>query len=393
MTTRLLALGLALTLLATAGPAAAADRLKVGFIATFSGPIGLIGQHLYDGFVLGVDHAGGKLGGLATEVVKEDDQLKPDVGLQAARKLLERDRVDLVVGTIFSNVMMAIYRPIVDSRTFLISPNAGPSPIAGAQCSPWFFSASWQNDGAHEAMGKHVSDKGFKRVYLMAPNYQAGKDALSGFKRFYKAGQVVGEVYTTINQPDYSAELAQLRAARPEALYVFYPGGMGVNFVKQYAQAGLMKEIPLFSAFTVEGTTLDAMGEAAVGAFGTAFWTPDLRNPANERFVTEFEKKYRYTPSLYAAQAYDAAQLIDGAVRAVGGRIEDKDALRSAFRKADFKSVRGAPLKYNNNHFPIQTFYLYEVVKDGAGKLRLENRGPVLPNHADPYARECPMKW
>jgi len=389
MFTRVLVLALTTVLLAA--PAGAADRVKVGFIATFSGPIGQIGQHMYDGFTLGVEHAGGKLGGLATEVIKEDDQLKPDVGLQVAQKLLEKDKADFIVGTIFSNVMMAIYKPIVDSKTFLIGSNAGPSPIAGAQCSPYFFSASWQNDGPHEAMGKYVQDKGFKRVYIMAPNYQAGKDALAGFKRYFK-GEVVGEVYTTINQPDYSAELAQLRAAKPEAIFVFYPGGMGVNFVKQYAQAGLLKEIPFFSAFTVDSVTLGAIGDAAVGTYGTAFWNTELKNPVNEKFVAEFEKKYKYAPSNYSAQSYDAALMLDAAIKAVNGKIDDKDGLRAAFRKADFKSVRGS-FKYNSNNFPIQSFYLHQAVKDASGKLKLENRGVVFQNHADPYAKDCPMKW
>jgi len=372
-----------------ASPAAAAEKVKVGFIATFSGPIGQIGQHMIDAFMLGIDHSGGKLGGLPADVIKEDDQLKPDVGLQVAKKLIEKDRVDFVVGTIFSNVMMAIYKPIVDSRTFLIGSNAGPSPIAGAQCSPWFFSVSWQNDGAHEAMGKHVQDKGYKRVYLMAPNYQAGKDALAGFKRYFK-GEVVGEVYTAINQPDYSAELAQLRAVRPDALYTFHPGGMGVNFVKQYAQAGLLTEVPFFSAFTIDETTIKAQGEAAVGTFGTAFWNSDLKNPANERFVAEFKKKYGYPPSTYSAQSYDAALLLDSAIKAVHGKLEDKDGLRAAFRKADFRSVRGG-FKYNSNHFPIQNFYLHQVVKDPSGDLRLADRGLVFANHADVYAKECRM--
>jgi branched-chain amino acid transport system substrate-binding protein len=387
---RLLALVSALVLCAT--PALAAEKLKLGYVATFSGPAGVIGQHGWDGFLLGVEHLGGKLGGLAPEIVKEDDQLKPDVGLQIARKLIEKDRVDLVVGTVFSNVMMAIYKPIVDSKTFLVSHNAGPSPIAGAQCSPFFFSASWQNDGAHEAMGKHVNDKGFKRVYIMAPNYQAGKDALAGFKRYYKAGEVIGEVYTTLNQPDYSAELSQLRAARPDAVYVFYPGGMGVNFVKQYAQAGLIKEIPLFSAFTFDETTLKGQGDAALGAYGTAFWNPGLDNPASKRFVADFEKKYGYTPSNFSAQSYDAALLIDAAVKGAKGKLDDKDALRAAFRRAEFKSVRGA-FRYNNTHVPIQNFYLQQVAKDASGRLRIENRGVVFENHADAYAKDCPMKW
>lgn len=389
MITRIVTLAAALTVLAS--PALAAEKVKLGYIATFSGPAGIIGQHSFDGFMLGVEHAGGKLGGLPTEVIKEDDQLKPDVGLQVAKKLLEKERVDFVVGTIFSNVLMAIYKPVVESKTFLITPNAGPSPIAGAQCSPWLFSSSWENASPHETMGKYVNDKGYKRVYLIAPNYQAGKDALTGFKRYYK-GEVVAEVYTTLNQPDYSAELAQIRAAKPDALYAFEPGGMGVNFVKQYAQAGLLKEIPFFSAFTVDETTLKAQGDAAVGTYGSSFWTADLKNPANERFVADFEKKYGYTPSNFSAQAYDAALLIDSGIRAVKGNLEDKDGLRAAFRKADFKSVRG-PFRYNHNHFPIQNFYLQQAVRDAAGKVRLVNRGLVFKDHADAYAQDCPMKW
>ena len=375
-----------------AAPAGAAEKVKVGFIATFTGPLGVAGQHMIDSFMLGVDHVGGRLGGLATEVIKEDDQLKPDVGLQAAQKLIEKDKVDFVVATIFSNVMMALYKPVVDSKTFLIGSNAGPSPIAGAQCSPWFFSASWQNDGPHEAMGKHVNDKGFKRVYIMAPNYQAGKDALAGFKRYFK-GEVVGEVYTTINQPDYSAELSQLKAAKPDAVYVFYPGGMGITYVKQYSQAGLIKEIPLFSAFTVDETTLKAQGDAALGTYGTAFWNPGLKNPVNERYVSGMEKKYGYTPSTYGAQSYDAALMIDAAIKGVKGNLADKEGLRAAFRKADFKSVRGA-FRYNHNNFPIQNFYLQQVGKDPAsGKLRIEDRGLVFKDHTDAYAKDCPMKW
>ncbi|MBI3516840.1 MAG: ABC transporter substrate-binding protein [Proteobacteria bacterium] len=375
---------------AVAATPVAAQTVKIGFIATFSGPGGTIGTHLYDGFMLGIEHAGGKLGGLTPEVIKEDDQLKPDVGLQAAQKLLQRDKVNFISGVIFSNVMMAIYKPVIESQTFLISSNAGPSPIAGAQCSPYFFSTSWQNDDPHAAMGKHLQDKGIKRLYLMAPNYQAGKDALTGVKRMFK-GEIVDEIYTTVNQPDYSAEIAALRAAKPEALYVFYPGGMGINFVKQYAQAGLVKALPLYSAFTTDSTTVDAQGDAAIGTFGTAFWTVDLKNPANQKFVADFRKKHNYEPSTYSAQAYDSAQLIDAALKATGGKLDNKDALRDALRKADFKSIRG-PFKFNNNQFPIQSYYLYETVRED-GKLRQLGRGTVLTDHADVYAKDCPMKW
>jgi len=373
-----------------ATPAAAQQKLKIGFMATFSGPAGALGTDLYDGFMLGIANSGGKLGGLAVEVLKDDDQLKPDVGLQIARKYIDRDKVDIVTGVVFSNVLMAIYKPIIDSKTFLISANAGPSPTAGAQCSPFYFATSWQNDTNHEAMGKYVNDKGFKTVYLMAPNYQAGKDALSGFKRYFK-GQVIEEVYTTVNQPDYSAEIAQLRAANPQAMYAFYPGGMGVNFVKQYSQAGLIDKVPMYSAFTVDSSTLPAIGDAAVGTFQTMYWNHDFTNPENQKFVADFRSKYGRLPSSYAAQAYDAALLIDSAVRKVGGKVQDKDAFRAALKAADFKSTRG-PFKFNTNGYPVQDYYLLETVKGADGKPIQITRAKVFENHGDPYAKDCPLK-
>ncbi|MBM3600007.1 MAG: ABC transporter substrate-binding protein [Alphaproteobacteria bacterium] len=378
----------ALTLLAV--PAAAQNKVKIGFIATMSGPAGAIGKDMEDGFRLGIEHAGGKLGGLEPEVIIGDDQLKPEVGVQLVDKMLNRDKVDMVAGIVFSNVMMAAYKPIVDSKTFLVSTNAGPSPIAGAQCSPYYFSTSWQNDQAHEAMGKYMQDKGYKKAYLMAPNYQAGKDALEGVKRYFK-GQVVGEVYTTVNQPDYSAEIAQAAASGADALYVFYPGGMGINFVKQYAQAGLKSKLPLHSAFTVDTTTLPAQGDAALGLLGTAFWTDGLDNPVNKKFVDDFVKKHNRVPSTYAAQSYDGALLINAALTQTKGNLADKDALRAAFKKADFKSVRGN-FRFNTNQHPIQNFYLFEVVKRPDGKLGTGFKATVFTDHADAYAKDCPMK-
>lgn len=380
----------AVAVLASGAPALAQGGLKVGFVATFSGPNAALGEHLYQGFMVGLDHAGGKLGGLPTEIIKEDDQLKPDIGVQVVRKLIERDKVDVVTGVVFSNVMMAIHKPLTELKTPMISANAGPSPIAGKLCSPYFFAASWQNDQSHEAVGQHLQSKGVKRVYLMAPNYQAGRDGLTGFKRYFK-GEILGEVYTTVNQPDYSAELAQVRAAKPEAVYVFYPGGMGVNFVKQYAQAGLSKEFPLYSAFTVDATTLAAQGDAAIGTFTAAFWSADLDNAASKRFVADYTKKYGSTPSTFAAQGYDAARILDGAIKDAGGKASDREALVAALRKASFKSVRG-PFRFNNNQFPVHDFYLVETVKDADGKLAQVNRGVVFKDHADAYAADCAMK-
>lgn|SRR5690625_1692427 len=371
------------------GATAAQAEVKVGFMATLSGPAAALGQDQYDGFMLALEHLGGKLGDTDTVIIKEDDQLKPDLGVQNVRKLIERDKVDLITGITFSNVMMAIAKPVEESETFLISSNAGPAPLAGEQCSPYFFFTSWQNDNQAEVMGEYANQKGYENVYMMAPNYQSGKDQLEGFKRFYK-GNVIGEVYTQINQPDYSAEIAQLQAANPDAVYVFYPGGMGVNFIKQFNQAGLLGKIALVSASTVDGTTLPALQETALGAIAGTFWGPDFDNPTSKKFVEDFEAKYNRIPSQYAAQAYDSALLIDSALRKTGGSTKDKEAFRKALEEADFTSLRG-DFKFGNNHFPIQDMYAFEVAKDDKGRVSLKTIAKPLTDHRDAYHTECKL--
>jgi branched-chain amino acid transport system substrate-binding protein len=382
----------AIALMLFAAVCDAKDKLKIGYMATMSGPGASLGTDILDGFKLGIEHCGGTLGSLPVDLIVGDDQLKPEVGVEVATRMVEKDKVDFVTGIVFSNVMMAVAKMITDQGVFLISGNAGPSPLAGAECLPNLFTVSWQNDQTHEAMGKYLQDKGVKSVYLMAPNYQAGKDGLTGFKRSFK-GEIVAEVYTAVNQPDYAAELAQLRAAKPEAVFVFYPGGMGINFIKQYAQAGLKEQIPLYTtAFTLDQSVLQAMGDAALGLLNASFWSPDLDNPVNRKFVADFKKTYSRLPSLFAAQGYDAALLIDSAVRAVGGDLGDKEKLRAAFRKADFKSVRGN-FRFNNNHFPIQDFYIRQVVKNEEGVLTNKIVAVAFKDNADAYCRDCPMKW
>jgi branched-chain amino acid transport system substrate-binding protein len=383
-------LAAALVLLAAAAPAAA-ESVKIGYMATLSGPAASLGVDILDGFKLGIRHRGDALGGLPVDLVVGDDQLKPEVGLQVANRMIEKDRVDIITGIVFSNVMMAVAKPVTDAGVFLVSANAGPSPLAGERCLPDLFTVSWQNDQTHEAMGKYLQDQGVRSLYLMAPNYQAGKDGLAGVKRFYK-GEIVGEVYTKINQPDYAAELAQLRAAKPEGVFVFYPGGMGINFVKQYAQAGLKEEIPLYTTgFTIAQMVLPAMGDAAMDLLHASFWSPDLDNPVNRRFVEDFAAEYGRLPSSFAAQGYDAALLIDSAIAGVGGELADRDALRAAFRKADFASVRG-PFRFNRNHFPIQNFYIRKVVKAEDGTLTTRLQGTAFTDHADAYVEKCPMQ-
>ncbi|HYD67402.1 ABC transporter substrate-binding protein [Azospirillum sp.] len=390
MTTRtLLAAASALALLA--GPASAAETLKIGMITTLSGPGAGLGIDIRDGFALALEHLGGKLGGLDTQVVEADDQQKPDVAVGLTNRMVERDRVHMVTGVVWSNLALAMMPTLANAQTFFISPNAGPSQLAGSQCNPYFFNVAWQNDTIHEAVGQHVQEQGFKKVYLMAPNYPAGKDALAGFKRYYK-GAAAGEVYTQVGQLDYAAELAQLKAAAPDAVYVFYPGGMGINFIKQYDQAGLKGQVPLFGpGFSFDQDIFGAVGESALGVKNSAQWSPDMDNPVNQKFVAGFKAKHNRLPSMYASQGYDAALVIDAAVKAVGGNVADKDKLRAAFKAAKIASVRGS-FTFNNNHYPVQNVYLREVVKGADGVVTNKLVGTVFKDHADAYAKDCGMK-
>jgi branched-chain amino acid transport system substrate-binding protein len=389
MQTRLWALAAVAACAIEAAPTAHA--ITIGMVAPTSGTQAIVGQDQADGFALALELLGGKLGGQPVQLIKEDDQLKPEIGLQIVRKFIEKDKVDAIVGLSFSNVLMSALPRIAEAGTVAITTNAGPSPLAGAACKPHVFSVAWQNDGAAEAMGKFAQDKGVRRVYLMAPNYQAGKDMLAGFKRFYK-GEIVGETYTQVNQPDYAAELAQLQSAKPDAAFVFYPGGMGVNFIKQMSQAGLLSKLPLYSAFTVDGTTLPSLRDAAVGTVSGAMWDAALDNAENRKFVAAFETRYKRTPSEYAATAFDAALLLDAAVTQLKGSAIDAGALASAIKAAggQFKSVRG-PFRFNNNNLPVQNYYAFEAVKD-AGKVVVKQVATPLTAHVDAYHHQCPLK-
>jgi branched-chain amino acid transport system substrate-binding protein len=371
--------------------AQAADKLKIGFISTLSGPSAALGVDIRDAFQLAVKMNGGKLGGLPAEVLVGDDQFKPDVGRQLAEKYVKLDKVNFLTGIVFSNIMLAAVPVAFESKIIYVSPNAAPSPLAGKQCNPYFFVASWPNDAYHEAAGQHATNRGYKSAYLIAPNYQAGKDSLAGFKRYYK-GNVAAEVYTQLGQLDYSAEIAQVRAAKPQALYIFLPGGMGINFIKQYVGAGMSSEVPLIvPGFGSDQDIIRPVGDAMLGLFDTAHWALDLDNAANRKFVAAFEKEYKRLPSVFAAQGYDTALLIDAAVRDVKGKVENVEAVRKAMKSAKFDSVRGA-FKFNRNQYPIQNYYLRVVGKDAQGRLVNKTIGTVFKDHGDAYVQDCAMK-
>jgi len=379
--------GLAVLLGVAATPAAAQEKIKVGIIVTLSGPAAVLGQQARDGFQLAVKDLGGKMAGKDVEVVVVDDELKPDGAVTKAKGLLEREKVDFVVGPIFSNILLAIHKPVVENKTFLISPNAGPSSYAGKDCSPFFFVTSYQNDQVHRVLGKVAQDRGYKKMYLMVPNYQAGRDSVAGFKLDYK-GEIVEESYLPLNTIEFQTELTKINSQKPDAVFTFMPGGLGVNLVKQYRQAGLADKIPVLSAFTVDESTLPAQQDAAIGMFGGANWAPNLDNPQSKKFVAAYEAAYNNVPGTYAMQAYDAAMLIDSAVKAVKGDLSNKEAVSAALRKADFTSLRGG-FKFNSNGYPVQDFYLTKVAKRADGKFQTEIVEKVFSNYGDSYAKDC----
>jgi branched-chain amino acid transport system substrate-binding protein len=391
MKNRLLALaaGFAFTMLAAS--AGAADKVKIGFVSTLSGPSAALGVDIRDAFTLAVKLNGGKLGGLSTEILIGDDQFKPDVGRQLAEKFVKLDKVDFLTGYVFSNIMLASIPVAFENKVIYVSPNAAPSPLAGKQCNPYFFAVAWPNDAYHEAAGQYATQKGYKSTYLIAPNYQAGKDSLGGFKRFYK-GKIADEVYTQLGQLDYAAELAQVRAAKPEALYIFLPGGMGINFIKQFVASGLSKDVQLITpGFGSDQDVIRPVGDAMLGLFDTSHWALDFDNPANKKFVAEFEKEYKRLPSVFAAQGYDTALLIDSAVREVKGKLDDKEAVRRALKAAKFASVRGN-FKFNRNQYPIQNYVLRVVGRDAQGRLVNKTIATVFKDHGDAYVQDCAMK-
>jgi len=375
---------------------AQAESVKIGFVTTLTTPAGVIGADMKNSVELALEHIGNKMGKLDVELIMEDDGFKPDIGKQKTDKLVKKDDVDFVAGYIWSHVLLASAKSVLDADKFLISANAGPSQMAGKRCHKNFFSTSWQNDQTPMAMGEYLNQVGVKSIYIMAPNYAAGKDMAKGVEGTFK-GEIKGKDLTKWGadaQLDFSAELAKAKASGAEAIFVFYPGKAGGAFIKQYQQAGLQDVLPLYTVFTVDSIALPKLQagglSGVLGSKNTQQWSPDMDNAANKRFVADFLKKHGKYPSFYGAQAYDSIMLIKSAVEATGGNLKDKDALRAALKSADFDSVRGR-YTYGNNHMPIQNFYLREVVEDSEGRWTTKIVSTVFTNHQDPHAAQCKM--
>ncbi len=375
-----------------ASTALAADPVKIGMITTLSGPAGYLGEDVRDGFMLAMDEENGKLGGADVTLMVEDDGLKPENAQQIADRMIKRDGAEIITGVIFSNISPIVAPMALGAGLFYISPNSAPSTFAGEKCDPNYFVVSWQNDSLHEAAGIAAQKAGYKSAVALAPNYQAGKDAIAGFKRFFK-GEIVDEIYTQLGQSDYAAEIAKIRADKPEMVFYFLPGGMGINFMKQYDQAGLKADIPLVvSAPSLEQRIMEAVGEASLGVSTSSHWNIDLDNAANKKFVEEFRAKYNREPTPYASQGYDTAKLIASALKSTGGKVSaDKDGFRSALKAADFESTRGK-FKFANNNHPIHDWYAIKAEKGSDGKLHLVTTGVIAEDHVDAYHDKCPMQ-
>ncbi len=376
-----------------AGAPAYAQTVKVGIAQDLTGPFAALGAEARDGFNLAIKQLGNRLGGVNAEFIMQDMAGNPDTARQLVERFTKRERVDFFTGPIGSNVALAVGPALFAERVFYLSNNAGPSQLAGSQCNPFFFGTAYQNDSYHEAAGRFAASRDFKRVAIMAPNYPAGQDALNGFKRGF-GKPVASETFTKLGQLDYAAEIAQLRAARADALFIFLPGGMGINFIKQFVGAGLSKDTQIIGpGFSADQDVIRAVGDSMLGMFNTAHWNHDFDNAASRAFVEAFRKEYKRTPSIYAAQAYDVIMMIDAAVREVKGKVSDRDAVRAALKKASFKSVRG-DFRFGNNQFPVQDFVLRVVRKDERFNGELNNRtlNKVMEKHVDTYAAQCTMK-
>lgn len=391
MAMRTILSGIALALMA-ASAACAQEAVKIGLITTLSGPGGYLGADIRDGFQLAAEMGGGKLGGVPVQVLVEDDGFKPGQGKQIADKFLKTEKIRLITGIVFSNIVGATVPDILDAGAIYVSPNAAPSNFSGKDCNKNYFVVSWQNDSLHESAGQNATNLGYRKAFILGPNYQAGKDALAGFKRYFK-GEIAGEIYTRLDQTDYAPEMAQIRAAQPDVVFQFHPGGLGISFMRQYQQAGLLGTIPMVvAAPSMDTVILKAIGDAAIGVNVSSQWNADFDNEANKQFMAAWQKKFGSDrlPTFYASQGYDTALAIGAALKGVNGDLSNSDAFDTAMLKADFHSVRGA-FKFGNNQHPIQDWYALRVEKGADGKPVIKTVGKIMSNHGDAYAKECKL--
>ena len=374
--------------LAAPGIVRAQTPLRIGFITTLTGPGGYLGADIRDAFQLYLDQNNGRMGNTPVQLVVEDDALRPGQGKTIAERMLRTDGIRLFTGIVFSNVLGAVAPDVLDGGGIYVSPNAGPSNFAGRECHRNFFAVAWQNDSLHESAGRSATELGYTRAFITSPNYQAGQDALNGFKRMFR-GTIAGEQFTRLDQTDYAAEMAAIRAANPDVVFQFHPGGLGIAFLRQYQQAGLLGRIPMVvAAPSMDHTIMTSVGEAALGINLTTHWNVDFDNPGSRAFVQAFRARHNRMPTFYAGQAWDTALAIAAALRQTNGNVTDTNAFRTAMLRADFQSIRG-PFRFGPNQFPIQDWWAAQVVRGEGGALEIRTGRKVLENHGDVYAAQC----
>ena len=376
-----------------AASSADAQELRIGFMATQTGGAAAIGQHAVNGWKIGLEHEGwtkdgDKLGGVPTRMFYADDQLKPDVALKEIERLVTQERIHIGAGFMWTNIMLAVRTPLIDNKRIILSTVAGPSTMAGKECTPYFVSTSWTGEQTAQAGGDLLNADGVKSLYIMVPNYQGGKDIVAGVTSTYK-GKVVGQSLFKMGESDFQADISKLRAEKPEAVFYFGPGAMSVAFMRQWAASGAGKDIKLYTHFAVDSITLPVVGESALGTFHVSSWAKDSPNAVNQKFIKDYLAKFGHMPSVFAQQAYDGPRLLAAALTKSGGKFEDPIAFMKVLRHTPYPSARGY-FPYNVNGLPIVDFYKREVVRGADGKPQIVTRATVVKASKDPYWQECP---
>ena len=376
----------ALALCAMAAHAQTAGPIKVGFMLPYTGTFASLGNMIESGFKLYVQEQGGKLGGREIQYFKVDDESDPSKGTDNVNKLIKRDNVDVLVGTVHSGVALAMAKAAKDNNTLLIIPNAGADAITGPLCAPNIVRSSFSNWQPAFAMGKVAAEKGAKRAMTITWNYAAGNESAKGFTEAFEKGG--GKVLKDMNLPfpgvEFQALLTEIAAQKPDAVYAFFAGGGAVKFVKDYAAAGLNKSIPLYGPGFLTDGTLEAQGAAAQGMLTTLHYADNLDTPRNNAFRKAFALTYKANADVYAVQGYDAAQILAAGLTAVKGDLSKRDALTAAMHKVTVDSPRGK-FTISTAGNPVQDIYLREAKGNNN-----EYRSVAIKALADP-ARGCKL--
>lgn len=365
------------------------DVVKLGIVTSLTGQNSAAARDLIDGVKLGIKRLNGQIAGMKTELSTADDQEKPEIAREEAARMVESKGVEFLTGPITTNLVKSVIQPVTDAGGFFLSTGAGPSAMAGKDCEPNFFVTTFENVTYGEVTGQAANDLGLKNIALLQWNSPGARDLANGFKKQFK-GTVDLEIYTPPSQLDFAGEIGKLRTVHPDGYYFFFPSQLLANFMKQLNQFDVGKDMKGLSYYiSIDPVMLQQLGDIVFGQYITTYYSTSLDNPANKDFVDDFKKEYGNGPGLYAAHGYDLVTLLDHALKTVRGRLNDRDAVRKALEAVKFESVRGS-FKFNTNHFPIENFYLTQIVRAPDGSLTYKVL-KTYPNKADSFAAKCKM--